>query len=86
MDRSAAYEVEQLLLGGSRLVSNLCLYGTAEPSECDDAKRQLFPRPRGGLEASRPQPGWSFVQIPGKRGRGGCWFIGRAGSERVGRN
>lgn len=65
-DRSAAYEVEDLVNGGSELKRNLLLYGDPEGCDLKKLKTQLFPPPPGGLEGSRPPKGWSFVQIPRK--------------------
>ena len=65
-DRSAAYEIEKILLGGSPLARNLYQYGTPDPRESEESKGRLFPRPFAGLEAAKPKYGWSFVQIPGK--------------------
>ena len=64
-DRSSAYEIQELLQGGSELYRNLLLYGTPDLEEVHFTKRHLFPSPLGGLEGSAPETGWSFVQIPG---------------------
>lgn len=64
-DRSSAYEIQELLQGGTELSRNLLLYGTPDLEEVNFAKRHLFPSPLGGLEGSAPETGWSFVQIPG---------------------
>lgn len=68
-DRSAAYEIQNLLQGGSEggseLCRNLLMYGTPDLGDVSYTKQHLFPAPLGGLEAATPQTGWSFVQIPG---------------------
>lgn len=64
-DRSAAYEIQNLLQGGSELYRNLLMYGTPDPEHVSYVKKHLFPAPFGGLEAATPQNGWTFVQIPG---------------------
>ena len=64
-DRSAAYEIQNLLQGGSELYRNLLMYGTPDLEHVSYVKKHLFPAPLGGLEAATPQNGWTFVQIPG---------------------
>lgn len=64
-DRSSAYEIQNVLQGGSDLCRNLLLYGTPDPEDVGYVKQHLFPAPLGGLEGATPDTGWSFVQIPG---------------------
>ena len=64
-DRSSAYDIQELLQGGSDLCRNLLMHGTSDPELVNCVKHHLFPAPRGGLEGAVPQTGWSFVQIPG---------------------
>ncbi|MEE6491938.1 hypothetical protein FKM82_016432 [Ascaphus truei] len=66
-DRSAESERRALRLGGSCEARQCVMFGAPELS-ADWPKRhfQFFPAGAGGLVATRPHHGWSFVRIPDK--------------------
>ncbi|EDO48474.1 predicted protein [Nematostella vectensis] len=65
-DRSAAYEHQELARGGPDESRNLLLYGSPEAVDMKEYRAHLFPPPLGGLEATQPSKGWSFVQMPNR--------------------
>ncbi|XP_048586303.1 chromatin-remodeling ATPase INO80 isoform X2 [Nematostella vectensis] len=65
-DRSAAYEHQELARGGPDESRNLLLYGAPEAVDMKEYRAHLFPPPLGGLEATQPSKGWSFVQMPNR--------------------